>query len=79
MQNLMLLFRVSGNDLLLEYETKTERCSWSIFDTGGIEKCTGVLTGNPPHRISLSCLSPDLYQLCVIDGDMLHNTRFRVS
>lgn len=70
---------MNGNDLLLDYEKQTEKCSWSIFDVSGMEKCTGMINGKPPHRIPVDCLSPDLYQLCVIDGDQLHNTRFKVG
>ena len=75
----MLEFRMSENELLLDYQKRTEKCSWSIFDTSGIEKCTGILNGSAPHRISVECLAPDLYQLCIIDGDQLYNTRFRVG
>ena len=77
MQKLMLEFRLSGNELLLEYESRTSKCSWSIFDTGGVELCSGTINGRPPHRIPVAGLGPDLYQLCVIDGDNLLNTRFR--
>lgn len=75
----MLEFRMAANELLLDYELRTEKCSWSIFDTGGMELSSGMLNGQPPHHIPVSTLSPDVYQLCVIDGDKLLNTRFRIS
>ena len=79
MHKKMLDFRKAGDELLLDYELRTEKCSWSIFDTGGMELCSGMLNGQPPHRIPVASLSPNLYQLCVIDGDMLLNTRFRID
>jgi len=72
-------FEIAGKELLLNYELLTEKCSWSIFDIGGVEQCKGNLTGKGPHIIPLECLTPNLYQLCVIDGDKLLNSRFRVS
>ncbi|HET6992337.1 MAG TPA: hypothetical protein VFJ43_13475, partial [Bacteroidia bacterium] len=63
----------------LDYDLLTEKCSWSIFDMGGVELCKGKLNGNPPHKIPVDCLKPALYQLCVIDGDKLLNTKFRIS
>jgi hypothetical protein len=79
MQKVMMEFRIANGELLLDYERLTEKCSWSIFDLSGIEICKGSLDGHPPHKISLKDLSPALYQLCVIDGDNLRNTKFRVS
>jgi hypothetical protein len=80
MQNVMMMeFRISGKELLLDYELMTEKCSWSIFDIGGVEMCKGLLKGNGPHIIPVACLEPALYQLCVIDGDKLLNTKFKIS
>jgi hypothetical protein len=79
MQNVMMEFRITNKELLLDYERLTEKCSWSIFDLSGVEVSKGDLYGNPPHKISIQSLSPALYQLCVIDGDKLSNTKFRVS
>lgn len=75
----LMEFRIAGKELLLDYELLTERCSWSIFDIGGMELCKGMLNGKSPHTIPLDCLSPNVYQLCVIDGDKLLNSRFRIS
>lgn len=72
-------FSITNDELLLDYELLTERCSWSIFDLSGIEISKGTLNGIPPHKISIKDLSPALYQLCVIDGDNLRNTKFRIS
>ncbi len=72
-------FRMTNKELLLDYELLTERCSWSIFDLSGMEIAQGSLVGRPPHKINIENLSPALYQLCVIDGDNLRNTKFRVS
>lgn len=79
MQNVMMEFRIAGKELLLDYERMTEKCSWSIFDIGGVEMCKGSLDGTAPHKISVECLEPALYQLCIIDGDKLLNTRFKIS
>lgn len=75
----MMDFIITNNDLVLNYELLTEKCSWSIFDISGMELCKGTLNGTAPHKISVAFLSPDLYQLCVIDGDQLSKTKFRVS
>jgi len=75
----IMKFSVTGKELLLDYELHTEKCSWSIFDIGGMEMCKGNLSGKAPHKISLDQLSPNVYQLCVIDGDELLNARFRIS
>lgn len=79
MQKVMIEFRIVGKELLLNYELLTEKCSWGIFDHAGMELCKGVLNGNSPHVIPVACLDPALYQLCVIDGDQLLNTRFRIG
>jgi hypothetical protein len=79
MQKVMMEFRITNKELLLDYELLTEKCSWSIFDLSGMEMSKGPLNGSPPHKISIENLSPNLYQLCVIDGDTLRNTKFRVS
>ena len=79
MQKVIMEFRITNKELLLDYELLTEKCSWSIFDLSGTEISKGSLAGSPPHRIPLANLSPALYQLCVIDGDNLRNTKFRVS
>ncbi len=79
MNPVMMEFRITGQELLLNYEMLTEKCSWSIFDIGGMEICQGSLNGKAPHKIPLNTLSPNVYQLCVIDGDKLLNTRFRIS
>lgn len=75
----MIEVKLIGRELLLNYELLTEKCSWSIFDIGGVELCKGMLNGKAPHKISVECLNPDVYQLCVIDGDKLLNSRFRIS
>lgn len=72
-------FSITNNELLLEYECLTEKCSWSIFDLSGIEISKGSLVGNPPYKISVKNLSPALYQLCIIDGDNLRTKKFRIS
>lgn len=72
-------FRITQDELLLDYELLTEKCSWSIFDLAGVEISKGSLKGNPPHKIPIKNLSPALYQLCIIDGDNLRNTKFRIS
>lgn len=77
--SIMIPYKIVGHEILLDYERLTEKCLWSIFDLGGVEICKGTLSGSPPHRISLKQLPPNVYQLCVIDGDKLLNTRFRVS
>jgi hypothetical protein len=77
--HVMMEFRIVGKELLLDYELLTEKCFWSIFDIGGVEMCKGDLDGQAPHKIPLDSLSPNVYQLCVIDGDKLLNSRFRVS
>ena len=59
----MMEFRIAGKELLLNYELLTEKCSWSIFDIGGTERCKGILNGKPPHIIPVACLDPALYQL----------------
>jgi hypothetical protein len=79
MQKVMMEFRITNDELLLDYELLTEKCSWSIFDLSGMEISKGSLDGSPPHKISVANLSPALYQLCVIDGDNLRNTKFRIS
>jgi hypothetical protein len=78
-KKMMLEFRMDGDMLLLDYEKRTEKCSWSIFDPGGVERSCGILDGAPPHRIPVPGLSPNIYQLCVIDGDKLMNARFRIN
>ena len=72
-------FRITNKELLLDYELRTEKCSWSIFDLAGMEISKGALSGNAPHIIPIDALSPALYQLCVIDGDKLTNAKFRIS
>ncbi|MEO5643777.1 MAG: hypothetical protein ABIQ40_00325 [Bacteroidia bacterium] len=72
-------FSITNDVLFLDYELQTEKCSWSIFDLAGIEISKGSMDGDPPHKISLKNLSPALYQLCVIDGDNLRKTKFRIS
>ena len=79
MQHILLELKVRDNELQLDYELQTEKCSWSIFDAGGVEKSSGRLLGLAPHKIPLHDLTPDVYQLCVIDGDKLLNARFRKS
>jgi hypothetical protein len=79
MQKVMVEFTITNDELLLDYERLTEKCSWSIFDLAGMEISKGSLIGNPPHKISIKNLSPALYQLCIIDGDNLRNTKFRIS
>src|SRR5687767_14816627 len=79
MQKVMMEFRITNDELLLDYERLTEKCSWSIFDLSGVEISKGSLHGDPPHKIPLKNLSPALYQLCIIDGDNLRNTKFRIS
>ncbi|CAN5368899.1 hypothetical protein BH09BAC5_BH09BAC5_17010 [soil metagenome] len=79
MPDVMMDFTIVNKDLILNYDLVTEKCSWSIFDLSGMELCKGTLNGNAPHKIPVACLSPDLYQLCVIDGDQLSKTKFRVS
>jgi hypothetical protein len=79
MQKVMMEFRITNQELLLDYELLTEKCSWSIFDLSGMEISKGSLSGNAPHKIPIDKLSPALYQLCVIDGDKLTNAKFRVS
>lgn len=78
MKKMVLDFRMNGDELLLNYSSKTEKCKWGIFNAGGMEMSSGILSGQPPHRIPVNELSPDIYQLCVIDGDELMNTRFRL-
>lgn len=78
-QSAMIEFRIVGKEILLDYELVTEKCSWSIFDIGGVELSKGILQGPPPHRIPVAQLSPNVYQLCVIDGDKLLNSRFRIT
>ena len=78
-QQVIIEVTLTGKELLLNYELLTEKCSWSIFDIGGVELCKGMLNGNAPHKISVECLKPNVYQLCVIDGDKLLNSRFRIS
>ncbi len=79
MKKVMMEFRIAGKELLLNYELLTEKCSWSIFDIGGTERCKGILNGKSPHIIPVACLDPALYQLCVIDGDQLINSRFKIG
>ncbi|HEU4718417.1 MAG TPA: hypothetical protein VFU15_11310 [Bacteroidia bacterium] len=78
MNTVMLDFRVDGNELIVEYDQRTEKCLWSIFNLGGIELRNGLLKGDAPHHISLERLSPDIYHLCIIDGDQLVNSKFRI-
>ncbi len=75
----MIEISITDNRLLLNYEQLTEKCSWSIFDLSGMELSKGNLDGKPPHKISVTDLSPGLYQLCVIDGDTLRSTKFRIK
>ncbi len=79
MNSVMMEFRIANKELLLDYELLTEKCSWSIFDLSGVELYKGILKGNAPHRIPVASLQPALYQLCVIDGDKLSNTKFKIS
>ncbi|CAN5900798.1 hypothetical protein BH11BAC7_BH11BAC7_15530 [soil metagenome] len=72
-------FSITNDVLFLDYELLTEKCSWCIFDLSGVEIRKGYLDGEPPHKISVEGLSPALYQLCVIDGDNLRKTKFRIS
>ena len=78
-QNVMLEFTLKGKELVLAYERRTEKCTWSVFDIGGVEVCSGMLADHGPHSIPLDALSPDLYQLCVIDGSELMKTKFRLA
>ena len=79
MNQAMMDFKITGSELLLNYQSHTEKCSWSIFDISGMEMCKGNLDGKAPHKIPLDQLSPNVYQLCVIDGGELLNARFRIS
>ena len=72
-------FSITGKELSLNYEQLTNKCLWSIFDLSGVEICKGNLDGRPPHKISVEILSEGLYQLCVIDGDNLRSTKFRIN
>jgi hypothetical protein len=78
-QQVLVDVRIAGKELLLNYQLLTEKCSWSIFDIGGVELCKGMLNGKAPHKIPVEYLKPNVYQLCVIDGDKLLNARFRIS
>ncbi|HTL81490.1 MAG TPA: hypothetical protein VL651_07290 [Bacteroidia bacterium] len=78
-QNAMLNLTLRGNELILSYQRKTERCSWSIFDAGGAEVSSGILSGGSMHTISVNDLSPNFYQICVIDGAEMANSRFRIT
>ena len=75
----MLDYRLTEEEIWLNYHRRTERCSWSVFDAGGIEMCSGKLTGSSPHKISLGKLPPEVYELCIIDGDRVINAKFRVE
>ncbi|MBI3509545.1 MAG: hypothetical protein HY064_02705 [Bacteroidetes bacterium] len=66
------------NDLIVSYLRSTEKCSWSIFDEGGVELKKGMIQSGSTHVIGLGNIAPGFYQLCVIDGDQLHNSRFRL-
>lgn len=78
-QNAMLNLTIRGGELVLSYQRKTEKCSWSIFDAGGTEVSSGTLNSGSMHTISIQSLGPEFYQLCVIDGAEMANSRFRIS
>ncbi|MGL4599262.1 MAG: hypothetical protein ACRCYO_17200 [Bacteroidia bacterium] len=71
--------QLRGDLLLFEYLPSCTKCSWCIFDQSGGEKaCGNMMSAVNTQAISISGLNPNQYQLCVIDGDMLLTSWFRI-
>jgi hypothetical protein len=54
-------------------------CSWSVFDISGVEKCNGRFTNEDESVIDISCLTPGVYEVCLMDGEKLRSARFRLN
>ena len=74
-----LNYRLEGKTLHLEPPTSVKMCSWSIFDIGGTEKCNGKYDCVASDPIDVTCLSPGVYEVCLMDGEKLRTARFRVQ
>lgn len=74
-----LNYRLEGKMLHLEPPLSVRNCSWSVFDISGTEKCNGKFNGSDESVIDISCLSPGVYEVCLMDGEKLRSARFRLN
>jgi hypothetical protein len=72
----MLEIALHGHQLVLNYILRSNRCSWSLYNTAGTEIMNGQLSGYGPYVVLMDQFPTGVYQICVMDGGQVHSKRF---
>jgi hypothetical protein len=74
-----MLIQITGGRLEVDFDCAATKTSFSICDLAGKEMKAGKLEQASRHILDLGGISAGIYNLCIIDGDQLHKTKFQVT
>jgi len=73
-----LNFRLEAKMLHLEHFGALQMRSWSVFDISGAERCNEKFSPNQQNSIDISSLIPRVYEVCLMDEEILPSARFKL-
>jgi len=73
-----LIFRLEAKMLHLEHSGAPKMRSWSVFDISGTEKCNGKFSPHEQNSIDISSLNPGVYEVCLMDEEILRSAIFKL-
>lgn len=74
-----MLINVTGGRLEVDFVCAATKTSFCICDLAGKEMKAGKLEQASHHIVDLSGITAGIYNLCIIDGDQLHKTKFQIT
>ncbi len=72
-----IIFKISSQDLVINYSCNTPQVSYSIADFGGNVIKRGSYNCIENNTLGIEDLPKGMYTLCIIDGDQLSQARFQ--
>lgn len=74
-----MLINVTGGRLEVDFVCTATKTSFCICDLAGKEMKAGKFEQASHHTVDLSGIAAGIYNLCIIDGDQLHKTKFQIT
>lgn len=74
-----MLIQVTGGRLEVDFVCAATKTSFCICDLAGKELKAGKFEQASHHSVDLNGITAGIYNLCIIDGDQLHKTKFQIT